>query len=283
MGHISGKLAKRFDTDGRGLRLLRQEIGKALDQMAGMPDPVHTAYVRLQNLTATFAEAVSPLPEFKPYYDAADKAQDEYMPGGPPMSPLTTSYFTMWAFFDMRFGRDLETIGTVLLDVSEHLKLSPTDFTVARQFQQSRMGIYEICGIDGPHHRLRELITDEEFVCYVASGYVGQVGQLWYVRLVPPIEGYDYHVALTTPYVLQRVAKADWLAYLDRSLKALTGDNPRTKLHHLLKYGKHPTGWNEFIFQAYCGHQSDAIFLAGIPDMPKTLPHGDATGRRRCG
>lgn len=283
MGHISRKLARRFDTDRRGLQLLRKTIGKVPSGRKLSPDPVHAAYAHIQHVASVFAEAVSPLAELKPYYDAAEAAEDEYLPGGPPISPLTHSYFTMWAFFDLRFGRDDETIGTLLLDVGDRLGLSPEDFAVTRQFQHSRMGIYELRGVEDSRPRLRELITNKEFDCFAASGYVGEAGELWYVRVVPPIEGYDYHAAITTPYILQHTAKADWIAYLDRSLATLAGDNMQSKLHHMLKYGRHPNGWNEFISQAYCGFQSNAIFLAGIPDRPKTLPHGDMTGRRRCG
>ena len=45
-----------------------------------------------------------------------------------------------------------------------------------RQFQDSRMGIYEHCGNEGGRCRLRELVTDDEFTCHVASGYRGQAG-----------------------------------------------------------------------------------------------------------
>ena len=76
-------------------------------------------------------------------------AEDEYMPDAPPMSPLTRSYFTAWAFFDFRFGSGLETIGTCLLDVSERLGLDPGLVEATRQFQESRMGVYEHGGTRG--------------------------------------------------------------------------------------------------------------------------------------
>ena len=31
-------------------------------------------------------------------------AEDIYMPSGPPMSPLTKSYFLYWGFFDLCLG-----------------------------------------------------------------------------------------------------------------------------------------------------------------------------------
>lgn len=283
MGCISRKLANRLDGDRRRLQRLRAQIHEIQTQPVSVPDPTHAAYVRAQNLTSVFAEAVSPLPDLKTYYDTMTNAEEAYMPSSPPMSPLTMTYFTSWAFFDFRFGQDLETIGTILLDLSEHAGLAPADFRVLRQFQQSRMGIYEHCGTDGSRWRFRELITDDLFTCVVPAGYLGRPGELWYIRLCPPVSGHDYHVAFNTPYVLQQTSKADWTAYLERSLDKLTGQDPRSKLFHLLKFGRHVNGWNEFVFQGYCAHQSDAVFLAGLPDRPATLPHADTTGRRRCG
>jgi len=76
-------------------------------------DPLHAAYIAAQNLLAFFAESVSTFDEFAAYCDIVGAAEDAYMPGGPPFSPLTVSYFTTWALFDVRFGPDQETIGTV--------------------------------------------------------------------------------------------------------------------------------------------------------------------------
>jgi hypothetical protein len=43
---------------------------------------------------------------------AVTKAEDEYMPSGPPMSPLTGSYFWMWALCDLRIGRSVDTVAS---------------------------------------------------------------------------------------------------------------------------------------------------------------------------
>lgn len=66
-------------------------------------DPVHAAYAFVQHITSYFAEGVSQFPEMNKYAKIVTKAEDEYMPSAPPMSPLTTSFFTTWAFYDLRF------------------------------------------------------------------------------------------------------------------------------------------------------------------------------------
>ena len=73
-------------------------------------DPIHAVYVFMQNLTSHFAEGVSGMPEMRAWADVVAQAEDEYMPSGPPMSPLTGSYFWMWALYDLRIGKSTDTL-----------------------------------------------------------------------------------------------------------------------------------------------------------------------------
>ncbi len=195
------------------------------------------------------------------------------MPGGPPMSPLTGSYFTTWAFYDLRLGPDDETIGTCLLDVAERLGLGPDETEGIRLMSETRMGVYEHAGLKGGRCLLRELNTDDDFECYCPAGYLGKPSELWFVRLCPSIDPAGYHVAVTTPYILMGFGKADWTAYLSKSLIGLTAPEKRRRLHEVLKYGREPNFWSEFIFKAYHHHRPDAIFLTGLPDVPGSMPH----------
>ena len=282
MGQISKRLARDFRDAGRQFKhqpaaMQKMAVGakgvRNVQQLLGEGyDPLHAAYISAQNIASAFAESVSQLDEFTPYYDIIVAAEDEYMPSGPPMSPLTGSYFTTWAFFDVRFGKDQETIGTCLLDVADLLGMNDDIVEVIRHFQGSRMGIYEHCGTQGSKVRLRELVTGDDFLCHVGSRYEGKKGEIWFVRLCPPIRGIvDYHVAFTTPYVLIGATKADWTAYLNKSL--IGTDDTKTALHELLKYGRQHYEWPEFVFQAYHHHRSDVILLAGLPDVKGSLPH----------
>jgi hypothetical protein len=160
MGEISAKLVKRL---GRSRKLADEfrrgagSIRRSLDALSrGVStqtsrgdtlDPLHAVYVAVQHATSVFSERVSSLAEFKPYYQLVEKAEDEYMPEGPPMSPLTRSYFTTWAFFDLRFGPDGETIGTCLLDAGTALGFEPGALDVIRTCAGTRMGVYEHAGL----------------------------------------------------------------------------------------------------------------------------------------
>src|ERR1700687_1325497 len=96
------KMAKPFDLP-TGKMKGRADIPSVEKFIKDGLDPVHAAYAFVQNITSFFAEGVSPLPEMKKYAKIVAKAEDEYLPSGPPMSPLTTSFFTTWAFYDLRF------------------------------------------------------------------------------------------------------------------------------------------------------------------------------------
>jgi len=286
MGQISRQLAARFQRTGEQRNLLRHKAKnvresvqiprdvKTIEQCvkSGM-EPLHAAYVSMQNFVSLYSEAVSTLDECDPYYQIIVKAEDEYVPGYPPMSPVTTSYFTSWAYFDVRFGPDSETIGNCFLDTGSFLGVDGAMLEIARRFQESRMGIYEHQGMDGPRCLLRELVTGKEFKCHVSSGYMGKAGEIWYVRLCPPLfDLFDYHLVFTTPYILFNMTKDAWTAYLKKSV--IGANDQAQALHDFLKYGPNPNHWNEFIFQAYHHHLSDAIFLAGLPDVRASLPHG---------
>lgn len=238
-------------------------------------DPIHAAYVFTQNFTSHFAEGVSHFPEMKTWATAVAKAEDEYLPSGPPMSPLTGSYFWMWAIYDLRIGKSTDTIAYCQIAMNDVLQMNAFQLEAAKNLEGSRMGIYEHTGMKGPHILLRELITDNQLLCHCPSGYRGRKGELWYVRLVPPLEPQlaIYWIAMTTPYILLGASKADWIAYLKRTMVHCDGPNEATRLHNLLKRGPEPNYWHEFVFKAYHHHQRDAIFLTGIPDMKDTLPH----------
>ncbi len=238
-------------------------------------DPIHAVYVFLQNLTAYFGQLVSGLPEMEDWAEAVGKSEEEYMPTGPPMSPLTSSYFWMWALFDLRIGNSTDTLARCQIAANDVILMNPFQLEAAKKMDASRMGIYEHIGTEGPHIRLRELITNDRLTCHCPTGYRGNEGELWYVRLLPPLEPElaTYWVAITTPYILVEASKKDWIVFLKRTMLQFSGRNQRTRLHHLMKYGLEPNYWNEFVFKAYQHHQPDAIFLAGLPDVKATLPH----------
>lgn len=237
--------------------------------------PLHARYIVAQHLATVFAEYAIEFPPFAPFREAAEDAEDEYLPSGPPMSPVTASFFTTWLLCDLRFGADAETLADCVLPVAHEFPIAPDRVEALRRLAATRMGVYLHEGWvgDGRFVRLRELVTRDVVTCEVPSGRLGEAGELWYVRVCPPLpEAGPHHLVFTTPYVL-RSSRPDWAAYLRRSLVPMPGADDRARLHALLKYGPSPRAWPEFVMRGYHDHEPGAIHLAGIPDVPGSLPH----------
>jgi len=240
-------------------------------------DPCHALYIFGQNFASVLAERLSQMKETRQFVKVVGGAEDEYMPSGPPWSPLTPSYFTMWALFDVLFGQSQETVGTCILRIGPLIEMPAWLLDVIGLMQRSAMGVYVHCGSEGRFVRLRALGSQEVKLCLSPAGYVGRAGELWFVRVLPPASAlFDYHVVFNTPYVLVGVTEDMFGDYLGREIGRLGSRTLPAKLEasaYLMKHGPTPNHWNQYVFYAYTGHQHDAVFLTGIPDIKESLPH----------
>ena len=241
-------------------------------------DPCHGIYALAQNIASIMCESMSTMKEAKGFVRIVGEAEDEYMPAGPPMSPLTGSYFWMWALFDVRFGSSGETMGSCILRIAPEFDSPSWLIDTVGLMQRSRMGFYVHCGSEDDGVLLREVGAREIVSCTVPAGYAGGEGEVWFVRVLPPPHPLcRRHIVFTTPYVIRDWPEEAFVDYLARERVRMKAQKrpPRTDdLHgHLMKYGPEPNHWNEYILCAYMGHQREAIFLTGIPDIRESLPH----------
>jgi len=288
MGRISVKLRKLF-VDIRNQKIIdindiheakkqSEENLKSVKthrQLGSDYHPFHAVYVSTQNLVSVLAENLTAFDELAELSIKVEKAQDTYMPGYPPMSPVTQSFFTFWAFFDLRSGIDKETIGTCILDLNDILQIDEDTIELINNLQSSRMGIYihKGCNEDGSIN-LFEIFTHKEYRCYSATKYQGEENEIWLVRLAPPpFSISDLYITITTPYVIYHFNQKDWQDYFKRVLPKMGINPPLLAYNELMKYGLIPDYWNEYVFQAYSNHIDTAIFLYGIPDKSEDLPH----------
>lgn len=276
MGTISDKLLKNLpgkyksiyaEIKDYALEIQKKRDLKTLLRSPNQIDPtgldsLHASYIAAQNITSFFSEAISQLPEVGEFAEIVGHAEEEYIPEGPPISPLTRSYFTSWALFDVQFGQDKETMGICLTKLYQLLNLPEELRGIIDLMQQSRMGIYEYRKREGKYAVLKELLSEREFLCHVTSEYYGRKGQLWFIRLLPPVNNkFDYHVVFTTPYVLMNTSETDWLTFINKMLIRIKGSDKIEALSKFMKYGLSSNYWNEFIFQGYHHHQYNVVFL----------------------
>ena len=243
------------------------------ETLAGL-QPAHAAYVYTQNVVSVLSEQLTALPEMRRFAKLIGDAEEEYMPSGPPMSPLTGSYFTCWAFFDACVGQDEETIGSVGIAVASTFGMHREVVRLIGLMHQSRMGIFVHQGVDKGALLLRELVTGRVVRAICPAGYMGQSGELWYARVLPPpFPGLGEHVVFTTPYVLLQAKEYDWQAYFRRTLPDTAQEARVAAYERHMKFGPSRSYWNEFVFEAYHNYRSDRIYLTGVPDIPESLPH----------
>jgi hypothetical protein len=249
-------------------------------------DPLHAVYIFAQNKMSILMEQLGELPPLSKLANAYADAMDLYMPSGPPISPLTKSYFTCWGLFDLSVGIKKESFGTVIIDVCRYLGVHTNLITVFECMQNSRMGLYVHEGFSGNFILLRELITETEVTAIAPSGYVGHPGEILLARIMPnpfPELNYGYAIVFTTPYILAEMrndrfvpaSEEKWLLYFERSQEKTKIKDKIRSYEALMKYGLSRHYWNEYIFEAYVNNKKELIFLAGFPDDPSSRPHSD--------
>ena len=296
MGSVADKITKKIIAQSRSkvIDLAAWREGKEISHENGLDDDrlahliskgydiCHAQYIFGQNAASILSEQISRIKEAKGFTKIVGKAEDTYMPGAPPLSPLTMSYFSMWSLFDVQFGSSRETMGTCILRAALEFDCPPWLSDIFGQMQQSRMGFYVHCGTEDEWVLLREVGTHEVKICHVPTGYAGRQGQIWFVRLLPPPNSScSHHTVFITPYVIEAYPEQAFVDYLKRELARTEMKKPlKTDDRHsyLMKYGPGPNHWNEYIFCAYSGYQHEAVFLTGIPDIRESLPHAVDNG-----
>ena len=292
MGSVAGKIARKIlssrgskvvDLAGwrEGMKLAREagfgDEGPAPAEFRDL-DPCFCVYAQALNIAGPMASSISMFREARGYVRVVGAAEEQYLPLGSPMSPLTNSYFMMWALFDVRFGSGRETMGNCVLRILSEFGCPTWLIDTVGLMQKSRMGFYAHCGRDDKGVLLREVGTREIVSCSVPAGYAGSEGEIWFARVLPPPREQCFaHIVPITPYVIRGWPEHAFVEYLERESARMMARKkpPRTNdtREYLMKHGLEPNHWNEYLFCAYEGHQNEAVFLTGIPDIPETLPH----------
>lgn len=225
-------------------------------------------YFIAQNMISIFGDELSAFRIARQYFKAMDKLEEEYMPSGPPWSPLTRSYFSYWQSFDYPFGKARETLGSIFYDLAQHSKLDRRIVDATAALNASRVGIYEVLETKDGIISLKELLTNAPFRSTCLAGYQGKPGDLMFARITPSLSGPEApSLILTTPYIILTSKAEDWLAFFLRQGVDEAG------LYGFFKYGPAEKYWHDYIMDGYVNFTSDRVYLTGIPDMPESLPH----------
>lgn len=276
------KELKKNVIDLSAVRAGRKQAAELQNTIATAEDltklpPSYAAYVWVQNQITVMAEQLLALNALHRFADILEESSDLYEPLGPPISPLTPSYFSCWSQFDVGIGLGRESLGSIAIAVNRKFGAHQSFIELARNLVDSRCGIYQVLSTSGDGLvELRELWTNVVVNARNASGYGGSCGELWFVRTLPPSEVEPkVHVIFNTPYVLYQTSIDAWMQYFERVLSGVEDSKRAAKFELHMKYGSEPFYWTEYVFYSYFNHTSGSIIIKGIPDIPESLPHKD--------
>jgi len=264
------------------LNMVKDAKRIAKEQGAQMPSPdelseTHPAfgmYILAQHQLVNFMEILQNTRELSKFVKIYIAAEDEYMPSGPPISPITASNFFGWSYLDFAIGPFKETLVDILGKVGLWAGLHPAYGPLFEKFSRSRLGLFRHEGLSGESVTLREIGTGTKVTAVVSSGDQGTSGDLWLARILPPPNDlFPVSVVFGTPYKILHPDESAWLAYLARTYPK-TGKKTDQEAHEsLMKYGLDSRYWLEYIFEAYVNHTPNIIYLQGLPDIDESRPH----------
>jgi len=244
-----------------------RELAASLASRDALDDlhPAHGPYVAAQNILSMLSEQLTSHRALMGLARIIERAEQRFEPGEP-SSPVTVSYFTLWAMCDVVDGEGAETIASLVLALGPELGLDATATTLIGALSDSRMGLHRVEKAAGPHVVLRELVTGHRCEALCPSGHVAAPGELWFARVLPPaLPGPSLHVVFNTPYVLRGATETDWLEHLNAPMIAALGANRSDAYTRYLKFGTEPTAWLEFIQRSCVGRDTGAVYLRGLP------------------
>lgn len=293
---LATKLRRKADKD----RLMSPaSFSRDLDRAIVISDPLkrqEQLYIATIRYVFTLATELAGSGHAKELRQKLQSDMEEYMPGYPPISPLTDSFFYSGMHLSYRFGADHETAAEIIQQVLQQWKVESRCLDMLRRLRSSRTGIFETIEVHGGSILVRELVTKREFLLCPSAGYSGQPGELRFSRVAIPAEAAgETFFEVTTPYILVGCDAAAWTDYLSSEIPptasrrdplcGLEADSvvlPHSDLADglsaLFEDDCGVMSWNDYIMDGYLNYQKPAIFLTGIPNRPETLPHNDSFG-----
>jgi hypothetical protein len=201
------------------------------------------------------------LAEFAEFVAEAD---DDFLPHGPPDSPITESFFFGWWAIDRTIHGGDESIAKVAAELAAKYGGAEEEIARIRTLADTHVRVVKIEERSGANAKLRDLVTDEVIEVGLAAAWDGDAGQLWLARAVPDM--------CFTPYALDH-AEQEWREYFERTLGDVQGDELARRYREHMR-GDPTSTWLEYILDGYDGGNQHTLRLAGVPDRPETLPHG---------
>ncbi len=230
-----------------------------------------------------------------------EQIEDEYMPGGPPQSPVYDSFAMQFVLSAVPQGIGNETPYSVLARLLLADKSRARLQSMAQSLADARFELCRVKSASG-HAAEIELVRSGSALQVGLTGPFLRDGDFGLMKVLQ-FEGRSF--IADSPYLL-KASEEEWREHLARVVaeqtpsapastagkpsklsskeqarrrqkeKARGGRNePEEIIKRYLKLGSSPRHWFDYIMDAYAGERSGIVFLAGVPDRPELLPHSD--------
>jgi hypothetical protein len=240
-------------------------------------------------------------PQFAGLAQLYERIEEEFMPGGPPMSPVYDSYASQHILGQVPHGVAGETPYTVLARLTAGHARYERLHGMACALAESHLDLYRVTESEGLSAQLERLRGSGALAVRLTGPFLRN-GDRMLARVIPFGDGLFIG---DSPYLL-KATEAEWLDYLSRSkdpephpssahdgARARPGPKmtpkqrarlrqqqasarqkaPDAAVVRLLTRGRSERYWLNYITDGYAGERRGIVYLAGVPDRPETLPH----------
>lgn len=233
------------------------------------------------------------LPAFAALDRQHQQLEEEFLSGGPPMSPIYDSYSGMHMLAEIPIGIGSETPMTVLARLTAGRPEYSHVHNLASQAASSHLDLYRATEVRGDEAKIVHLRSKTELAVHLTGPFLRD-RDLFLGRVFRFHTG--QHFIAESPYLLITAERA-WFEYFERVMgaervatnqkakdvrkKAVAApDHREQRLVRHLRLGENYRFWPEFIFNAYAGERNGIVALTGIPDRPETQPHHESFDER---
>ncbi len=241
-------------------------------------------------------------PQFERLSRLQAQIEKDFVPGGPPMSPVYDSYAAQHILAEIPQAPANETPYSVLARLTGVEPARERLHRLARTLADSHFDLYRVTHAENSSAQI-EAVRSGQALSVRLTGPFLRAGDRMLARVLA-FEG-QYFIA-DSPYLLA-ASEQQWLDYLERSGAASAGtasaekraparanlsskqrarlrqrkkaaassNAPDAAIARHLKFGRSERYWLNFIMDGYAGERNGIVRLAGIPDQPRSLPHHD--------
>ena len=300
---IAAQLARSITLNELFSRDAIEEARRAAEQGAAPGEPKLPADIQpfFEHYCVIVRAAVQLLdaPAFDGLARFHEDVEEQYMPGGPPQSPVYDSFAMQFVLGCVRQGIGNETPYSVLARL---LLRDPTRArlqAMAQSLADARFELYRVKSTRANDAEL-EPVRGGGALSVRLTGPFLRNGDFGLMRVLQ----FDDELFLAdSPYLLQ-ASEEDWHEHLERVVAQQQGpvparapqnagklsskeharrrqkdkakarrNEPEEVIKRYLQFGLSDRYWLDYVMDAYAGERNGIVFLAGVPDRPELLPN----------